>query len=70
MCNASVWSDGYPCRGDDYPAYAQGAYLAPEDEPGWICRQNGEPCCDECCPNGPEYWAENGETDWPEVNYE
>lgn len=70
MCNASKWSNGYPCRGDDYPACAQGAYLAPEDMPGWFCTTTGDPCCEELCPEGEDYYAENGETDWPEEYYD
>ena len=66
MCDMAIWSNGYPMRGDDVPGIAQGAYL-PGDEPGWRCGiRYGEPCCEECCPNGPEYFEEHAECCPPE----
>ncbi len=67
MCQYSTWSKGYPMRGDYYPACAQGAFL-PGDEPGWRCQFGGH-CCEEECPEGEEYWAEHGETDYPDEDY-
>jgi len=68
MCDCSRWNPGYRAfryqRGYTgpvvIPPFRRGQLLF--DEPAhWECRETGEECCEDGCPNGPEYFEEHGE---------